>query len=208
MLHHMKKASFFITENLKSTCSCPVHAMTLDNWDLFLWDLQLFSWMDSRWGNAIQKRLSSETLHVELKYPGPNSNLYNYIQLGQWNFLTSATYSSISRFKKCQVHMDNILIGSVANWHYRNTQQKDIWVCANATWLMVSICSQLIYSMASKLQHDICFALHTVLLAQWAFIVSLNVSVRQPSNCKFCFWLPSNVPSFKYFKQQNLYEAM
>lgn len=31
--------------------------------------------MDARWGNAIQKGLSSETLHAELKYAGPSSNL-------------------------------------------------------------------------------------------------------------------------------------
>lgn len=49
--------------------------MTLDNLDLFLWDLQLFSWMDTRWGNAIQKGLSSEMLHARLKYSGPSSNL-------------------------------------------------------------------------------------------------------------------------------------
>jgi len=49
--------------------------MTLDNSDLFLWDLQLFSWMDSRWGNAIQKGPSSEMLHVELNYPGLSSKL-------------------------------------------------------------------------------------------------------------------------------------
>lgn len=52
--------------------------MTLDNLDRYLGDLELFSQMDVRWGNAIEMGLSAETLHEELKLLGPSSKPCNY----------------------------------------------------------------------------------------------------------------------------------